>query len=228
MRIGILGTGTVGQTIATKLVELGHEVTMGSRSAENEALAEWVRSVGGTTHGATSGTGGSAAGGSFAAAASDAELVFNCTAGEGSLDALSAAGAGNLAGKVLVDVANPLDFSQGMPPTLSVCNDESLGERIQAAFPDAKVVKALNTINARVMTDPGRVPGEHNIFICGNEAGAKAAVTILLESFGWPREAILDLGDISAARGTEMYLPLWLRLMGTLGTPDFNIGVHRA
>lgn len=217
MRIGVLGTGTVGRTIGTKLVELGHEVTMGSRSAGNEALREWV-----------DGTGGTAAGGSFAEAASGAELVFNCTAGEGSLDALTAAGGDNLAGKVLVDVANPLDFSQGMPPTLSVCNDDSLGERIQAAFPDAKVVKALNTINARVMTDPGRVPGQHNIFVCGNDVGAKAAVTILLESFGWPREAILDLGDISAARGTEMYLPFWLRLMGALGTPDFNIGVHRA
>ncbi|HXV04844.1 MAG TPA: NAD(P)-binding domain-containing protein [Solirubrobacterales bacterium] len=217
MRIGVLGTGTVGRTIATKLVELGHEVTMGSRSAENEAMREWVDS-----------TGGAAAGGTFADAASTAELIFNCTAGEASLDALAAAGADNLAGKVLVDVANPLDFSQGMPPTLSVCNDESLGERILAAFPDAKVVKALNTLAARVMTDPGRVPGEHNLFICGNDEGAKSAVVDLLESFGWPREAILDLGDISAARGTEMYLPLWLRLMRSLGTPDFNIGVHKA
>jgi predicted dinucleotide-binding enzyme len=217
MRIGVLGTGTVGQTIATKLVELGHEVTMGSRSAGSDALQEWVQ-----------GTGGRAAGGSFADAASGAELVFNCTAGGASLNALAAAGGGNLAGKVLVDVANPLDFSHGMPPTLSVCNDDSLGERIQAAFPEAKVVKALNTINARVMTDPGRVPGEHNLFVCGNDEGAKSAVTDLLEGFGWPREAILDLGDISAARGTEMYLPMWLRLMGALETADFNIGVHKA
>lgn len=217
MRIGVLGTGTVGRTIATKLVELGHEVTMGSRSADNEALLEWVQ-----------GTGGTAGGGSFAEAASTAELVFNCTAGGASLDALAAAGAGNLAGKVLVDVANALDFSRGMPPTLSVCNDDSLGERIQAAFPEARVVKALNTVNARVMTDPRRVPGEHNLFVCGNDEDAKSAVTDLLESFGWPREAILDLGEISAARGMEMYLPLWLRLMGTLETPDFNIGVRTA
>jgi predicted dinucleotide-binding enzyme len=217
MRIGVLGTGTVGRTIATKLVELGHEVTMGSRSAGNETLRGWVEGAGGT-----------AAGGDFADAASEAELIFNCTAGGASLDALAAAGGDSLAGKVLVDVANPLDFSHGMPPTLSVCNDESLGERIQDAFPEARVVKALNTVNARVMTEPGRVPGEHNLFVCGNDGGAKSTVADLLESFGWPREAILDLGDISSARGTEMYLPLWLRLMGALGTPDLNIGVRVA
>lgn len=214
MRVGVLGTGTVGKAIATKLVELGHEVTMGSRSADGEALLEWVQAVG-----------ASAKGGTFADAASSAELVFNCTAGEASLAALAAAGAENLAGKVLVDVANPLDFSQGMPPTLSVCNDDSLGERIQAAFPEAKVVKALNTINAGVMVDPSRVPGDHNVFVCGNDEEAKSHVTTLLESFGWPPGSVIDLGDISAARGAEMYLPLWLRMMGALGTADFNIAV---
>ncbi len=216
MRIGVLGTGMVGRTIATGLVELGHEVTMGSRSAGSAALAGWV-----------DGTEGSARGGTFADAAAAAELAFNCTAGGASLDALAAAGDENLAGKVLVDVANPLDFSQGMPPTLSVCNDDSLGERIQAALPETRVVKALNTINHLVMTDPGRVPGAHNIFVCGNDEGAKAEVAELLESFGWPPGSILDLGDISAARGTEMYLPLWLRLMGALGTGEFNIAVAR-
>jgi predicted dinucleotide-binding enzyme len=216
MRIGVLGTGTVGKAIATELVELGHDVTMGSRSADGEALREWVR-----------GAGGRAKGGTFADAASAAELVFNCTAGGATLSALAAAGAENLAGKILVDVANPLRFSQGMPPTLSVCNDDSLGERVQAAFPEAKVVKALNTVNARVMVDPGRVPGDHNVFVCGNDEDAKSAVTTLLESFGWPPGSVVDLGDISAARGAEMYLPLWLRLMGTLGTADFNIAVTR-
>jgi hypothetical protein len=217
MKVGVLGTGMVGRALATKLVELEHEVTMGSRSAEGGALQEWV-----------DGTGGKGAGGTFADAASAGELLFNCTAGGASLDALEAAGAGNLEGKVLVDVANPLDFSGGMPPTLSVCNDDSLGERIQAAFPKARVVKSLNTINARVMVDPGRVPGSHNVFVCGNDEGAKAEVATLLQAFGWPAEAITDLGDISAARGTEMYLPLWLRLMGALGGPDFNIEVRAA
>jgi predicted dinucleotide-binding enzyme len=215
MRIGVLGTGAVGRRIATKLVELGHEVTMGSRSAESEALLEWVQEAG-----------GDARGGTFADASSAAELIFNCTSGEASLEALAAASAESLAGKVLVDVANPLDFSQGMPPTLSVCNDDSLGERIQAAFPEARVVKALNTMNNQVMTEPGRLPGAHNVFVCGEDAGAKAAVGELLQEFGWAPEQIIDLGGIAAARGTEMYLPLWLCLMGSLGTADFNIQVR--
>jgi predicted dinucleotide-binding enzyme len=215
MRIGVLGTGSVGRAIANRLVELGHEVTMGSRWAESEPLLEWLAEADET-----------ARGGTFAEAAAAGELVFNCTAGDASLEALAAAGAENLAGKVLVDVANPLDFSRGMPPALSVCNDDSLGERIQAAFPEAKVVKALNTVNNQVMVDPGRLPGAHNVFVCGEDAGAKATVAALLAEFGWPRGSAIDLGGIEAARGTEMYLPLWLRLMGALGTPDFNVQVR--
>ncbi|MGN6663735.1 MAG: NADPH-dependent F420 reductase [Solirubrobacterales bacterium] len=214
MRIGVLGTGSVGRTIATKMLELGHEVTMGSRSADSEALGEWLGEAG---------EGGS--GGTFADAAAAGELVFNCTAGTASLEALEAAGGGNLAGKTLVDVANPLDFSGGFPPTLSVCNDDSLAERIQAAHPQARVVKALNTVNAAVMVDPGRVPGDHNVFVCGDDEAAKAQVAGLLEAMGWARESIVDLGDIGAARGLEMYLSLWLRLMKTLGSPEFNISI---
>jgi predicted dinucleotide-binding enzyme len=216
MRIGVLGTGAVGRAIATKLLGLGHEVTMGSRSADGEALTGWV-----------AGAGDGATGGTFAAAAAGAELIFNCTSGTASLAALEAAGAENLAGKTLVDVANPLDFSQGMPPTLSVCNDDSLAEQIQSAFPEARVVKALNTVTCEVMVDPARVRGEHSIFVCGNDEAAKAQVSALLEAIGWPAEAIVDLGDLSGARGTEMYLPLWLRLYGSLGTPDFNISIAR-
>lgn len=159
-------------------------------------------------------------------AAAAGELLFNCTSGKASLEALTAAGAENLAGKVLVDVANTLDFSKGMPPTLTVCNDDSLGEQIQAAFPEVRVVKALNTMNNQVMTEPGRLPGAHNVFVCGNDAGAKAEVSELLQSFGWETAQIIDLGEIAAARGTEMYLPLWLRLMGALDTADFNIQVR--
>lgn len=216
MRVAVLGTGTVGRAIATELVELGHAVTMGSRSAGNEALAEWVQ-----------GAGENARGGSFAEAAAAAELVFNCTSGEHSLAALDDAGEENLAGKTLVDVANPLDFSGGLPPTLSVCNDTSLAEQIQAAFPETHVVKALNTVNAGVMVDPGRVRGDHVVFVCGDDAAAKAQVSALLEAFGWPPDSIVDLGEIAAARGTEMYLPLWLRLYRRLDTPDFNIAIAR-
>lgn len=216
MRIAVLGTGGVGRAIGGKLDELGHEVTMGSRAADNEALAEWV-----------AGAGEAARGGTFAEAAAASELVFNCTAGTASLAALEAAGGENLAGKTLVDVANPLDFSGGFPPRLSVCNDDSLGEQIQAAHPEARVVKALNTVTSQVMVDPGRLRGDHSIFVCGDDEAAKAQVSALLEAFGWPQDAIVDLGEISAARGTEMYLALWIRLRGKLDTADFNIAIAR-
>ncbi len=216
MKVAVLGTGGVGQTIATKLVELGHEVTMGSRSAGNEAAAAWVEAAG-----------GGAGHGTFAEAAAAGEIVFNCTAGTASLEALEAAGAENLEGKVLVDVSNPLDFSKGMPPTLSVCNDESLAEQIQAAHPRARVVKALNTVNAAIMVDPGSLPEPTAIFVAGNDEGAKQEVGALLRAFGWPQESILDLGEIGAARGMEMYLPLWLGMMGALDTPAFNVRVVR-
>src|SRR2546423_15571528 len=165
MGIGVRGTGIVGRTIATKLRELGHDVLVGSRSAGDDAVP-------------------------FADAAAHGELVFNCTSGTASLEALGAAGADNLSGKVLVDVANPLDFSHGMPPTLTVCNDDSLGEQIQRAFPDAKVVKALNTVTSSVMVDP--IDGT-NLFICGDDAGAKEEVADLLAGFGWPADSIVGL-----------------------------------
>jgi 8-hydroxy-5-deazaflavin:NADPH oxidoreductase len=216
MRFGVLGTGMVGRTIATKLVDLGNEVTMGSRSAGNEKASEWA-----------SVAGARASEGTFADAASAGEMVVNCTMGAGSLDALRAAGAGNLEGKVLIDVSNPLDFSRGVPPTLAICNTDSLGEQIQREFPAAKVVKALNTMNHELMVDPAKVGRSHVVFVCGNDDAAKGDVRSLLETFSWPAGAIVDLGDISAARGTEMYLPLWLRIYGALGTGSFNIAIER-
>ena len=215
MRVGVLGTGMVGKAIAARLVGLGHDVCMGARRADNAEAAAWAAHADGAAHG------------TFADAAASAELVFNCTAGVSSLDALASVGDEALDGKVLVDVANPLDVSAGLPPTLSVCNTDSLGEQIQRAFPRARVVKALNTMSCRVMVDPARVPGEHNVFVCGENADAKAEVARLLTSFGWPAERIVDLGGITSARGTEMYLPLWLRLWSALGTADLNIGVLR-
>jgi predicted dinucleotide-binding enzyme len=212
MRFGVLGTGMVGQTVGGKLVELGHEVTMGSRRAGNEKAVEWAASAGER-----------ASEGSFADAARFGEILVNATAGASSLEALRSAGAENLSGKLLIDVANPLDSSGGRPPTLAVCNDDSLAEQIQQAFPEARVVKALNTVNAAVMVEPGLLGQSTAIFVCGNDEGAKAQVIELLETFGWLSGDIVDLGDISAARGPEMYLPLWVRLMGTLGTPRFNI-----
>jgi hypothetical protein len=216
MRLAVLGTGSVGQTIGGKLVALGHEVTMGARWAGNAKAVDWAEGAGPAAHE-----------GSFADAAAFGEVLVNCTAGGHSVEALEAAGAANLAGKVLIDIANPLDFSAGFPPTLTVCNTDSLGERIQRAFPEARVVKALNTMNADVMVEPGIVPGTHHTFICGDDPEAKAQVAGLLRSFGWPSESIVDLGDITASRGTEMYLPLWLRLFGALGTGHLNIAVVR-
>ena len=216
MRIGVLGTGMVGRAIATKLADLGHEVKMGSRTAANESAAEWVASAGA---GASQGT--------FADAAAHGELVFNCTAGEASLAALESAGAENLAGKVLVDVSNALDHSRGMPPGLFTSSFDSLGEQIQRAFPDTRVVKALNTVNCEVMVEPSKVPGEHDVFLCGDDEAAKARVVELLQSFGWPPESVVDLGDLSSARGMEAYLLLWIRLWGALGTGHFNVRVVR-
>jgi predicted dinucleotide-binding enzyme len=217
MKIGVLGTGMVGNAVAGKLVELGHEVRMGSREAGNEKARAWADAAGER-----------ASEGTFADAAAHGELVVNCTAGEHSLEALEQAGTDNLAGKVLLDVANPLDFSGGMPPTLGVANTDSLGERIQRAFPEARVVKSLNTMNCQVMVEPTRVPGEHDVFVCGDDERAKSDVAALLRSFGWASERIVDLGGIRSARGMEMYLPLWLSLYGTLGSGDFNIAVIRA
>jgi predicted dinucleotide-binding enzyme len=206
MKIAVLGTGMVGNAIASKLVVLGHDVTMGSRTADNVKAAAWTQAVGPRGRAGT-----------FADAAVFGELVFNCTHGANSLAALSAAGAANLEGKIVVDVANVL-------PPLGQGSD-SLGEQIQKAFPRAKVVKTLNTVNCDVMVNPQKLPGSHTVFLSGNDPGAKRIVRELLQAFGW-MDAI-DLGDIATARATEGYLPLWLALWKQLGTSTFNITVVR-
>jgi 8-hydroxy-5-deazaflavin:NADPH oxidoreductase len=226
MRIAVLGTGPVGQAVAAKLAEVGHQVVVGTRDPEATLARSEPNSFGNPpfkvwreAHPAV----GLAA---LAEAAAQADVVVNAVKGTASLAALEAAGEDNLAGKVLLDIPNPLDFSQGMPPSLFVSNTDSLGEQIQCRFPEARVVKTLNTVNASLMVDPGRLAGgDHTIFVVGNDADAKATVTGLLESFGW--KDVIDLGDITCARGTEMYLPLWLRLLGALETPMFQIKVVR-
>lgn len=216
MKIGVLGTGIVGQTVAGKLSDLGHSVMVGTRDVAKTSeggFAQWhsahpkVELV------------------TLSEAAKYGEILVNATAGGGSLEALRLAGSENLKGKILIDIANPLDFSKGMPPTLSVCNDSSLAEQIQATFPEAKVVKSLNTMTASLMVNPSLVPGDHNVFVAGNDQSAKSVVIDLLAEIGWKREDIIDLGDITGARAVEMYLPLWLRLYGTLQTPLININV---
>jgi predicted dinucleotide-binding enzyme len=217
MKIAVLGTGMVGNALATKLVNIGHEIMIGSRSANSDAGQEWLRSVG-----------GKAQIGTFADAVAFGETVFDCTNGANSIAALRSAGAKNLRGKILIQVGNPLDTSKGMPPTLTVCNTDSLGEQVQREFPEVRVVKALNTVNCEIMIAPSRVPGDHDLFICGNDATAKREVAERLsEWFGWKPGNIIDLGDITNSRGTEMFLALWVRLWGVVGNPHFNIHVVR-
>jgi 8-hydroxy-5-deazaflavin:NADPH oxidoreductase len=217
VKIAILGTGMVGVTLGTKLVQQKQEVMMGSRAANSDPAQKWLQSVGGNGQIGT-----------FADAAAYGEIVLDCTNGANSLAALRLAGAENLRHKILIQVGNPLDFSKGMPPSLTVCNTDSLGEQTQREFPDTRVVKALNTVNCEVMINPARIPGEHALPICGNDPEAKKEVAAKLgEWFGWKPSNIVDLGDMTAARGTEMYLPLWLRLWGAVGTPVFNIQLVR-
>ncbi len=215
MKIAVLGTGSVGETIGSKLVSLGHEVKMGSRSVTHEKGLAWVKAAG-----------AKASLGTFADAAAFGELAFNCTSGHGSVPALESAAAA-LNGKLVIDIANPLDFSKGFPPSLFTGNTDSLGEQAQRAVPGGKVVKALNHVTAGLMVDARRVAnGDHDALICGDDPEAKAQVTkILKEWFGW--QNVIDLGDISKARGTESYLALWVRLFGALGTADFNIKIMR-
>jgi predicted dinucleotide-binding enzyme len=215
MRIAVLGTGTVGRTLAGKLVQAGHHVTIGSRSANNEAALEWAAGAGPHARAAT-----------FFDAAADGEVIINATPGSVSLEVLAAASTKNLDGKVLIDVANPLDHSAGFPPSLSISNTDSLAETIQRSFSTARVVKALNTMRADVMVDPERLAGgDHDVFIAGDDAEAKEVVAGLLREFGWRPEHIRDLGPLEAARGMEMWLPLWLRIFLRQGDRVFNIKV---
>lgn len=225
MKLAVLGTGTVGRAIADRLDELGHDVTIGTRDPDatlartdadgmgNPAYAEWA--------GHHAGIGLA----SFAEAAGRAEVVVNATSGGASLEVLALAGADNLDGKVLIDIANPLDFSHGMPPTLFVKDTDSLAEQIQRAFPTARVVKTLNTMTAALMVRPGELPEGSSVFVSGDDSEAKAVATALLQEFG--HADVIDLGDLSTARGTEMLLPVWLRLWGALGTPMFNFKIVR-
>ncbi|MDX1582795.1 MAG: NAD(P)-binding domain-containing protein [Thermoanaerobaculia bacterium] len=227
MKIGILGTGIVARTLGGRMAELGHEIVLGTRDVDallartepdadgHPPFSEWLSDQPNITTMP------------FDEAAIHGEIVFNATAGTASIDALQAAGEPNLAEKILVDLANPLDFSGGFPPVLSVSNGDSLGEQIQREFPRAKVVKTLNTINSDLMVDPGELAGgEHTMFVCGDDEEAKKRVTEILEDwFGW--NDVIDLGDITNSRATEMLLPMWLRLYGKFGTPHVAFRVVR-
>lgn len=226
MRIAVLGTGMVGQAVAGRLAELGHDVLVATRDPEATMARNEPDAMGNPPFRVWREAHPAVALAALADAAAQADLIVNATNGASSIAALEAAGEDNLAGKVLLDIANPLDSSQGMPPSLFVCNNDSLGEQIQRRFPAARVVKALNTLNAHLMVDPAQLAGaDHTVFVSGDDADAKATVTGLLESIGW--SDVVDLGDIATARGSEMYVALWVRLWGALGTPMFSIKVVR-
>jgi len=218
----------VGQTLATSLWANGTQVMIGTRKVADtlakpgnpamgtQSFSDWHQNNAGVQIG------------TFAEAATFGEILINATSGMGSMDALASAGVDNLGDKVLIDIANPLDFSKGMPPTLSVVNDDSLGEVIQREFPRLNVVKTLNTMTAALMVNPAAVSGQHNVFVSGNDADAKEQVkTFLTEQFGWAPGSIIDMGDITTARGTEQLLPIWIRLYGVLQTPMFNFAIVR-
>jgi predicted dinucleotide-binding enzyme len=225
MKLGILGTGVVGQTIAEKLSQLGHGVMIGTRDKQatltktgkdnfgRPPFSEWLKSNSKVQFG------------TYSEAASFGELLVNATSGVGSIEALKMAGEINLGEKVLLDASNPLDFSKGMPPSLTICNTDSLGELIQRTFPKVKVVKSLNTLTAYLMVNPGLLPEPTNVFLNGNDTSAKNEVRKLLTSLGWGEKDIIDMGDITTARGTEQILPIWVRLWGALQTPLFNFKI---
>jgi predicted dinucleotide-binding enzyme len=229
MNISVLGTGSVGQALATKLVSLGHKVFMGTRNIENSlnktepdgwgnpAVGSWIKNnpeVQLCTY--------------KEAVQQGCDLIVFAMNGNAAFDCLNAVGEDLLNGKTMIDISNPLDFSKGFPPSLTICNTDSLAEKIQAKFPDLKVVKSLNTMSNPVMVNPALIPGDHTVFISGNDETAKSQVVSLLNSFGWKNDNIIDLGDITTARGTEMMLPVWVRLFGKLQTPLFNFNVNIA
>lgn len=212
MNIGVLGSGVVAQTIGSKLVELGHDVMLGSRDTANPKAVAWATEAG-----------RQAMYGTFANAAAFGEIIFNCVRGSATLDALYTVQANNLKGKILIDLSNPIDRSMnGL--VLTVCNTDSLGEQIQRAFPETRVVKTLNTVNSNVMVDPAKLLETTDVFVSGNDIEAKATVvTILRDWFGW--RSVIDLGDITTARGVEMFLPLWRSLRDVIPELRFNIKV---
>ena len=217
LKYAVLGTGMVGNTLATKLASLGHEVRMGARTAHNEKAAAWAAE-----------NGELAGHGTFDDVARWADRVIFAVNGASILEVADAVTNSAVSGKTVIDVTNPLDTSNGMPPTLiaELSNTTSAGEALQARLPEAKVVKTLNTMNHLIMVDPARIPGQHDVFLCGDDEAAKADVLTMLDEFGWTNP--IDLGPLVAARGTEGLMPFWLRMWGVVGNADFNYRIVRA
>ncbi len=216
MKVSVLGTGEVGRSLATGLIDVGHDVTIAGRDRSGAGVQSWLKDV-------PKENAARAHGSDYAGATSDADVVFLCVRGQNAIEVATALG-DRLSGKILVDVTNPLTFPPNKPMELSIANTDSQAEQLQRALPGTQVVKALNIVNSHIMTHPREIAGDHFMPIAGNDAGAKQTVTkILQDDFGWPR--VIDLGDVSAARGMEAYLHLWLRLWGAVGHARFNIAL---
>lgn len=215
-KIGVLGTGMVGKTIANKLLQLGYEVKMGSRTSNNEKALNWLRAAG-----------PNAQIGTFEEVTIQSDILFNCTKGASVEEAIRLAGIENLKSKIVIDLSNPLDFSNGMPPTLipQYANSWSMGEAIQQLCPETFVVKTLNMVNCEVMVNAALAGDNASMFVCGNDSESKLIVSKLLQEFGW--NDIIDLGDIGASRGMEMLLPIWLRLWKATGTGHLAFKIVR-
>ncbi|HMH32075.1 MAG TPA: NAD(P)-binding domain-containing protein [Puia sp.] len=219
MKIGILGTGEVGNLLGSRSIENGHQVMMGGREVNNQNGLDFANKH--SSENASYGT--------FAEASNFGEIIFNATNGRFALEALKLANT-DFTGKIIIDVANPLDFST-KPPTLipHFANTNSIGESIQNNFPNAKVVKTLNTLGMALAVNPKQLNnGDHSIFVSGNDESAKIRTKTLLTEFGWKIENIIDIGDITASRAMESYLILSVRLLMSFGMPMFNIKVIKS
>jgi len=224
MKVAVFGTAVVGQTHAERLLSLGHDVMIGTRNVKDTLARSGPDNFGRPSFGEWYKGFPKIKLGTYSEAAAFAELIVNATNGAGTLPALELAGKNNLAGKVILDISNPLDFSTGSL-SLFVCNTDSLGEQIQKNYPEAKVVKTLNTMNAYVQVNPALLPEDHSVFIGGNDEEAKTKIKELLRSYGWKEKNMIDLGDITSSRGAEMILPIWVRLWSTQKNPMFNFKI---
>ncbi|WP_167343096.1 NADPH-dependent F420 reductase [Nonlabens sp. SY33080] len=227
MKVAILGTGSVGQALAKKILSLDHEIFIGTRNPSNTMentesdafgnppISAWLKATPEVSLVDFK-----------TAVEKGSNLIVFAMSGKHALDCLETVGDSLLNNRVMIDISNPLDFSNGFPPTLSVSNTDSLGEQIQAKYPKLKVVKTLNTMSNPVMVSPSELGSEHTVFMSGNDEDAKVDVAEVLKSFGWNENQIFDLGDITTARGTEMLLPLWLRVFAKVQTPYFNFNLN--
>ena len=216
----------MGRAHAAKLVELGYDVMLGTQDVARTHAQKKIDTTGILSFSEWYKDNASVKLGTFVEAAAHGEIVYDALRGDIALGVFKKLES-SLSGKIIVDIANPLDFSKGMPPPLFVCNTDSLGEQIQVALPRVHVVKTFNTMNSDIQVNPHKLrEGDHHIFVSGNDEDAKKSVISLLSAYGWKN--IIDLGDIKTARGTEMLLPIWLELYGILKTGLFNFKIIEA